>query len=61
MDFIPTSFNRSDKGIMFYRKTIDRTTRKMGEKKLWVDSQKDPDLYVIAIEIADEMEAEGEA
>ena len=61
MDFIPTRCNRSDKGIMFYRKTIDLATRKMGEKKLWVDAVKDSDLYPIALEIAESMEVEGEA
>jgi len=61
MDFIPTSVIRTDRGIMFTRKTIDRTTRKVGEKKMWVDATKDADLYAIAVEMADEIESEGEA
>jgi len=46
---------------MFYRKTINPATRKMGELKLWVDAVEDADLYPIALEIAESMESEGEA
>jgi hypothetical protein len=61
MDFIPTSVIRHERGIMLTRKTIDLTTRKVGERKLWVDATKDADLYAIAIQLADEIESEGEA
>ena len=61
MDFIPTRCHCSTKGIMFYRKTIDPVTRKMGERKLWVDAVEDADLYPIALEIAESMESAGEA
>ena len=59
MEFIPTSVIRTDRGIMLTCKTIDLTTRKVGEKKLWVDATKDANLYAIAVQLADEIESEG--
>jgi|DEB0MinimDraft_4_1074332.scaffolds.fasta_scaffold448841_1 hypothetical protein len=61
MDFIPTSVIRNARGIMLSRKTIDLTTRKVGEKKLWISATDDADLYAAAVQLADEIESEGEA